>query len=172
MSLKRAFLLTWIGGLILFAVVIMLSLPLTLTAVPGGIGDHQAAGSAAEVDRIQAAWAAAGLYGQARIAMIGDLIFIGVYGIGCMLGGRWFMVSPVSRVRTLGLAALMAGFTFLLTDYIETVCQFIQLVRSAGDDTLAGVAAAVRPVKMAAWILATLAILIALALDRKSLRPA
>ena len=172
MSLKRAFLLSWIGGLVLFAIVIILSLPLILTAVPGGIGDHQAAGSAAEVDRIQAAWAAAGLYGQARIAMIGDLVFIGVYGIGCILGGRWFMTSPVSRVRMLGLAALMAGSTFLLTDYIETICQFIQLVQAAGDDTLAGTAAAVRPVKMAAWILATLAIILALAIERKSPRPA
>ncbi|MEZ5682206.1 MAG: hypothetical protein R3E14_13035 [Erythrobacter sp.] len=172
MSLKKAFLLTWIGGLVLFAIVIALSLPLVLTAVPGGISDHQAAGSAAEIDRIQAAWTAAGLYGQARLAMIGDLIFIGVYGTGCILGGRWFAASPLSRVRMLGLAALMAGFAFLLTDYIETICQFIQLVRAAGDDTLAGWAAAVRPVKMAAWILATLAILIALALDRKSPRPA
>ena len=172
MTLKRAFLWTWIGGLVLFAIVIALSLPLILTAVPGGIGDHQAAGSAAEVDRIQMAWRMAGLWNQAAIAMIADLVFIGVYGVGCMLGGRYFMTSSTSRVRMLGLTALFTGFTFLATDYIETVCQFIQLVGFEGDDLLAGLAAAVRPVKMAAWILATLAIAIALIMAHKSDRTA
>lgn len=172
MTLKRAFLWTWIGGLVMFAIVIALSLPLVLTEVPGGIGDHQAAGTAAEVDRIQTAWRKAGLWSQANLAMMADLVFIGVYGVGCMLGGRHFMASPVSRVRSLGAIALVAGFVFLVTDYAETVSQIIQLSRLAGDDGLAWLAATVRPTKMAAWIVATLAILLALALDRKSRRTA
>lgn len=172
MDLKRAFLWTFWGGLVLFAVVIALSLPLVLTAVPGGIGDHQAAGTAAEVDRIQAAWAAAGLYGRARNSMIGDLVFIGVFGIGCMLGGIWFMRSPVQRVRLLGVSALVAGLAFLVTDYAETICQLIQLTQGRGDDALAGIAATVRPTKMAAWIVGFLAVLLAMMLDRKSRRGA
>ncbi|QPD00239.1 hypothetical protein [Qipengyuania soli] len=172
MTLKRAFLWTWIGGLVLFAIVIALSLPLVLTEVPGGIADHQAAATAAEVDRIQNAWRLAGLWNQAAIAMIGDLVLIGVYGVGCMLGGRHFMTSSTSRVRSLGMVSLMAGFLFLATDYTETVAQFVQLVQFEGDDVLAGLAATVRPIKMAAWIIATLAILLALALDRKSRRTA
>lgn len=172
MTLKRAFLWTWIGGLVLFAIVIGLSLPLILTEVPGGIGDHQAAATAAEVDRIQVAWRMAGLWNQAAIAMIGDLVFIGVYGVGCMLGGRHFMTSAAPRVRTLGMVALFAGFSFLVTDYTETVAQFVQLVQFAGDDVLAGIAATVRPIKMAAWIIATLAILLAFAVERKSRRSA
>lgn len=172
LKLKRAFLWTWIGGLAAFAIVIMLSLPLVLTAVPGGIADHQAAGSAAEVDRIQSAWQAAGLYGQARIAMIGDLVFIGIYGFGCLLGGRWFLQSPRRLVRPLGAAALVAGATFLATDYAETISQFVQLVQRAGDDGLAGLAATVRPIKMAAWLASFFVIVAALVLDRNSSRTA
>jgi len=172
MTLKRAFLWTWIGGLVAFAIVIALSLPLILTDVPGGIADHQAAGTAAEVGQIQAAWEEAGLYGQAHIAMMGDLVFIGIYGIGCVLGGRWFMQSPAMPVRLLGVTALAAGVTFLAADYTETVSEFLQLVARAGDDGLAGLAATARPIKMAAWLIATFAILIALLLDRKTPRPA
>ncbi|NNC52706.1 MAG: hypothetical protein HKO08_06680, partial [Erythrobacter sp.] len=62
MSLRRAFLWTWAGGLVLFAIVIAIGMPLVLTEVPGGILDHQAVGTAAEVDRIQSAWRAAGLW--------------------------------------------------------------------------------------------------------------
>ncbi|QKG71795.1 hypothetical protein [Erythrobacter mangrovi] len=172
MTLKRAFLWSWIGGLVAFAIVIMLSLPLMLTEVPGGISDHQSAGTAAEIDRIQAAWDAAALYGQARIAMIGDLVFIGIYGVGCILGGRWFMQSPKQRVRLLGTTTLAAGAIFLVADYVETISQFVQLVQRAGDDGLAGLAATVRPIKMAAWLASFFVILAALLLDRNSSRTA
>lgn len=172
MSLKRAFLWSWIGGLVLFAIVIALGMPLVLTEVPGGILDHQAAATAAEVDRIQAAWRSAGLWNQAAIAMAGDLVFIGVYGIGCVLGGLWFFLSTNQTLRILGIVGLLSGATFLLTDYAETISQFIQLWRFEGDDDLAGLAATVRPIKVAAWIVATLAILIALLLEWRSRRTA
>ena len=80
--LYRSFLWLWIGGLVLFAIVIALSLPLILTNVPGGIADHQSAGTAQAVNDIQTAWKQAGLTGQARLAMLADLVFIGVYGVG------------------------------------------------------------------------------------------
>ncbi|WP_324827170.1 hypothetical protein [Qipengyuania zhejiangensis] len=168
MTLQRAFLWAWIGGLVLFAVVIAISMPLVLTAVPNGIMDHQAAGTAAEVNRIQAAWSSAGLIDHAAIAMAGDLLFIGVYGAGCVMGGIWLRQHHDRRVRLLGTTALIAGITFLVTDYAETISQIVQLVRFSGDDTLAGVAAKVRPIKVAAWIAATLAIALALLIGRKS----
>lgn len=162
MTLRRAFLWFWVGGLVLFAIVIALGMPLVLTEVPGGILDHQAAGTAAEVDRIQAAWRSAGLWNQAAIAMAGDLVFIGVYGVGCVLGGRYFRREVSGWLRHCGSAALIAGIAFLATDYAETISQFIQLVSFEGDDGLAGLAATVRPIKVASWIVATLAILAAL----------
>lgn len=152
MTLKRAFLWLWIGGLVLFAVVIALGLPLGITAVPGGILDHQAAGTAAEVDRIQREWRLAGLWNQAAIAMLGDLAFIGVYGLGSLLGGLWMRGDPDAPVRTVGTTVALAAIVFILTDYAETICQFIQLMRFEGDDGLASLAATVRPVKIAAWL--------------------
>lgn len=168
MTLHRAFLWLWIGGLVLFAIVIALGLPLGITEVPGGILDHQAAGTAAEVDRIQRAWADAGLLGQARLAMMGDLVFIGVYGAGSVLGGLWFNRVGTGRVRTLGLLVALAGAVFLVTDYLETVSQLIQLWRFEGSDTLAGLAATVRPIKILAWLVSFFGVLLALLLRRKS----
>lgn len=162
MTLRRAFLWFWVGGLVLFAIVIALGMPLVLTEVPGGILDHQAAGTAAEVDRIQAAWRSAGLWNQAAIAMAGDLVFIGVYGVGCVLGGRYFRREASGWLRHCGSVALIIGIVFFATDYAETISQFIQLMSFEGDDGLAGLAATVRPIKVASWIVATLAILAAL----------
>ncbi len=172
MTLYRAFLWTWIGGLVLFALVIALGLPLGITAVPGGILDHQAAGTAAEIDRIQRAWAEAGLLEQARLAMIGDLVFIGVYGVGSLLGGLYFNRVGSGGLKTLGRLIALAGVVFLITDYAETICQFIQLSRMAGDDTLAEIAATARPTKILAWLISFFGMLLALALTRKSRRSA
>lgn len=166
MTLRRAFLWTWLAGLALFAVVIALSLPLTIPDVPGGLMDHQAAGSAAEIDRIQRAWRLADLWNQATIAMIGDLVFIGVYGLGSILGGLYFRRSSSGTVRMLGAAIAFAGAVFLVADYTETVSQLIQLVRFAGDDGLAALAATVRPIKMAAWIATFVGVIAALVGER------
>lgn len=162
MSLRRAFLWGWVGGLVLFAIVIAVGMPLVLSEVPGGILDHQAAASAAEVDRIQAAWRLAGLWNQAAIAMLGDLLFIGVYGLGCVLGGMYFRRSQTRWIKLAGTIAIASGALFLITDYAETISQIIQLWRFKGDDGLAGLAATVRPWKVAAWIVATVAIVASL----------
>lgn len=169
MTLRRAFLWFWVGGLVLFAIVIALGMPLVQTEVPGGILDHQAAGTAAEIDRIQAVWRSAGLWTQAAIAMAGDLVFIGVYGIGCVLGGLYFRRR--GRVR-LGTIAAATGAIFLLTDYAETIAQFIQLMTFEGDDTLAGLAATVRPVKVVCWVVATLALVVGLGNEWRQRRSA
>lgn len=168
LTLHRAFLALWIGGLVAFAIVIMLSLPLMLTEVPGGISDHQAAGTAAEVNRIQKEWRLAGLWNQAAIAMIADLVFIGVYGAGSVLGGLYFRAIGAAGMRLLGTIVALAGAIFLLTDYAETLGELIQLVRFAGDDRLAQLAATMRPVKMAAWVTTFLGVPIGIYLRRKS----
>lgn len=172
MKMKQKFLQFWLGGLVLFAIVIAMGLPLGIAEVPGGILDHQAAGSAAEVDRIQQAWNDAGLYNEARFAMLGDLVFIGVYGLGSLFGGIWLWRDHGGLLRALGAVVAGAAVTFLITDYTETIAQFIQLTRQDGDDQLARLAAGVRPIKVAAWIATFAGILAALAFRRFSPRSA
>ena len=164
--LRTAFLTLWVLGLVLFAVTILLGLPLAISAVPGGILDHQAAGTAAEVDRIQREWRLAGLSNRAAAAMISDLIFIGVYGAGSVLGGLYFLRSGAGIIRWIGGAVLLAGAVFLAADYIETISQFSQLMRFEGDDAKAALAAGVRPVKFAAWIATFTGVLAAFAIRR------
>ena len=165
---KRAFLIWFLGGLGAFAVAIILHIPLAIDSVPGGIADHQSAPDAATVDRIHAAWLSAEVYAQAHWAMIADLIFIGIYGMGCVLGGLYYRANSMAALRILGWVALASGVVFLLTDYGETIAQFIQLVQQRGSDSLAAFASTLRPIKMATWSSAFLVIVAALIIERFS----
>lgn len=163
---KRTAMIWWVGGLIAFAIVIALSAPLITDTVPGGISDHQKAPNAAAVDGIQNAWRADGLAGLATISMIGDLIFVGIYGIGCVLAGMHYRAHGAGVLRLLGWIAMGSGIVFLVSDYGETVCQLIQMVRFAGDNDLAAIASGLRPIKVAAWIVSFLAVVGALLAER------
>ena len=162
---KHLFLSVWLAGLAIFAVSLFLHAPLAIEAVPGGILDHQAAPDAASVDRIQSAWKEAGLLTQARTAMISDLVFIGVYGVGCVLGGLYFARQTGMVRRALGWAALLAGIVFLVSDYAETLVQVTQLTRFRGDDALAGFASSMGAAKVLSFLLAFGVLVIALAVD-------
>lgn len=166
MTQRKRFLMWWIGGIIAFAIVLFLHFPLIIDAVPGGIGAHQAAGDAAAVNAIQTAWAEAGVLGSAKIAMIGDLIFIGIYGIGSVLGGLYFRTHGTGITRHIGSIVALCGAVFLLTDYGETIAQFIQLTGNEGSDALAGFAATLRPIKMVTWTATFIGILAALIIQR------
>lgn len=165
---KRAALVWWVGGLVAFAFVIWLHRPLAIEAVPGGILEHQRAPDAASVDAIQNAWRAAGVINEAAVAMIGDLVFIGIYGTGCVLGGLHYRAREQVVLRALGWSALVSGVVFLVADYGETTAQFIQLMRLEGDDGLAALASSLRPVKEVGWIGGFLAVILALAAERFS----
>ena len=160
----------WIAGLIAFGIVIWLGMPLNIDAVPGGILDHQHAPDAAAVNKIQHAWRDAGVLGAARTAMIGDLVFIGIFGIGCVLCGLFFRARHTVVLRALGWSAVVAGLLFLATDYGETIAQLVQLVRFEGDDGLAHLASSLRPIKVAAWIGGFLAVILALVAEWLSSR--
>ncbi|MFW2351429.1 hypothetical protein [Qipengyuania sp.] len=157
----------WLWGLAAFAVVIALSVSITLfgNGVTWGIGEHQAAGSAARVDEIQAQWRAGGVRNLAIVAMLGDLVFIGIYGWGSWRAGRSFMAMP-GALGLLGVLIAASAVVFVLCDYTETVLQMIQLLRERGSDAMAGTAAAVRPIKSAAWVATFLGVLAALAIGR------
>lgn len=163
---ERNFRRIWPAGLVLFALVIWLGLPLGIPAAPGGILDHQAAGSAARVDAIQQAWIEAGLYERALTAMVGDLVFIGVYGLGAWYGGLAFMEHPAAKLRRLGMLLVAASALFVLTDYTETFAQVIQLLERRGSDDLAAIAAWVRPIKIVAWVVTFAGILAGLIVRR------
>lgn len=163
MSLRRAFWVFWLGGLFIFALLRVPHGPLAIAEVPGGILDHQAAMTAAEVDRIQAAWEQAGLMDHAWWGMTGDLVFIGVYGLGALFGGL-LLRRESGLVAAIGLVVSIAAVTFIVTDYVETICQIIQL-SSSGDEILAATAATVQPVKIAAWIVTFLGLIVGVSLS-------
>jgi len=92
--------------------------------------------------------------------MFGDLVFIGIYGAGSWIAGRSFMRMG-GTVRTIGAVVAAAALVFVLTDYTETLLQLAQLLRDAGSDQLAGIAATARPVKVAAWVVTFLGVIAA-----------
>ena len=137
---------------------------------PGGILAHQAAGTGRGIDLIQLAWAEAGLLERARYAMYGDIVFITVYGLGSWYGGLHFMQDAAPRVRRLGIMLVASAAIFIATDYAETFSQLIQLTQRQGSDTLAGIAAAVRPFKIAAWLATFLGVIAVFVVRRFSRR--
>ncbi len=165
---KKTAVMWWVGGLIAFGITLYFHIPLITDGVPGGITEHQRAPDAATVNAIQSSWAADGLMGAASLAMITDLIFIGIYGIGCVLAGQYYRSGRNSVLRILGWAALISGVIFLITDYGETIAQFMQLTNEAGDDDLAAFASTLRPVKMLTWTTGFFTVLAALLADRFS----
>lgn len=162
----------WLWGLVAFAIVIVLSMAITHPeSVTLGIAEHQAAGSAARVDEIQGQWREGGVRTLAIIAMLGDLVFIGIYGWGSWLAGRSFMAMR-GAARMLGMLIAISATTFLVTDYTETILQVVQLLSEQGSDWMAAVAATARPVKIVAWIATFGGVLMALAIRRFGAPPA
>ncbi|MEM6856476.1 MAG: hypothetical protein AAF559_01270 [Pseudomonadota bacterium] len=165
MTRKSVFVRVWLAGLAAFAITIALGAPLAIDGVPHGILDHQSAGSAAEVNRIQGLWEASGLTSTARNAMIADLVFIGIFGTGCVLGGLHYRRAQTLWLALIGYIALVSGVLFLANDYAETIVQFIQLVAGRGYDSLAQLAAFCQPIKVVSFILAFGSILVALVVE-------
>lgn len=159
----RNFWIFWLGGLAIFLFMVFTSGSLATDIAPGGILDHQRAGSAERVNAIQQSWAAAGQMVHAKWSMITDLVFIGLYSIGGIIGGRLLWQEAHSpALKKLGLLMVLAYFLFGLLDYIETIGQIIQLLQEQGDDTLASIAAFVMPPKSLAAIIGTLGMIVAL----------
>jgi len=52
-----------------------------------GVINHQAAGTAVQIDAIQESWKAANRLGFAKFLMIADFFFIAIYFTGAFLGG-------------------------------------------------------------------------------------
>lgn len=168
----RSFWFFWLGGLVVFSGLVATGGILMTEVAPGGILDHQSAATAARVDAIQQSWVAQGLLNEARWSMIGDLVFIGLYMSGGIIGGRLIWQEARSpSLKKLGLAIILIYFVFGVSDYIETISQITQLIQNTGSDLLAGTAATARPVKILTWITGTLLMLVALIWRRAERRP-
>ena len=159
----KIFWIFWLGGLSIFAGLVVTGSALITEVAPSGILDHQTAGSAAAVNAIQESWAAAGLTDRAKWSMTGDLVFIGLYAIGGIIGGRLIWQDARSpSLKKLGLICVVIYFVFGLSDYVETISQITQLLQGEGSDLLAGIAAIANPVKSVTWIAGTIAMITAL----------
>lgn len=159
----RNFWIFWGGGLALFICLILSGGVLETIVAPDGILDHQSAATADRVNAIQQSWADAGVLDIARWGMIADLVFITLYMSGGIIGGRLIWQRAVSpTLKKIGLLCVLSYFIFGVTDYVETVCQLVQLVNEQGSDILAGTAALARPAKIISWIVGTVAMIGAL----------
>ena len=103
--------------------------------------------------------------------MISDLVFIGVFGLGCALVGLHFRTKASKARAALGWAILASGVVFTLTDYGETIAQLIQLTSVKGDDALAGFASSMGPFKVASFLFCFIAVPAALLWDAKASDP-
>ncbi len=165
-DIEKRFWRYWLFGLLLLAAMIAMNPALANNVAPLGIADHQSAGTAARIDAIQRQWQADGLLLLARASMAIDLLFIAVYSWGAWNGGRMMRQATAPGIRRIGLLVMIAAVLFLVTDYAETIAQFIQLLQMAGNDRLAALAATAQPIKSFAWIVTFVGLLVALALRR------
>ena len=164
---KRTAITWFVAGVIAFVIVAAIEWP-----IRESMAAHRAAGDAKTVTDIHLLWVNNSLWETARAAMIADLVFIGIYGLGCVLSGLYFMSLEQVVLRALGWTALVSGVVFLVTDYTETIAQFIQFIRFAGSNDLAAAAALMGPPKVASWIAGFLAVILALIVQRFSSRAA
>lgn len=164
--IARNFMRFWLGGLGLLAVMAVMNIFLSNDTVQWGIIDHQMAGTAARVNIIQQSWRQDGTLNLARISMAIDLLFIAVYSWGAYNGGKAMRRAKQPVVRRLGGLIMVAAILYPFLDYTETICQFIQAVNFSGDDTLAHIAATVRPIKSVDFLITLLGLITALSIRR------
>jgi hypothetical protein len=171
-DLEKGFWRYWLAGLLLFAVMIVMNPSISNGAAPMGISDHQMAGTAAKIDAIQQQWQTDGVLWLAQLSMMIDLVFIAVYAWGAWLGGKVMRASEVPTAQRMGVLIMTAAAVFLVTDYIETISQFIQVMQEQGSDRLAGAAATVQPIKTLSWLVTFVGLLMALLFRRMARRRA
>ncbi|QJB68318.1 hypothetical protein [Parasphingorhabdus halotolerans] len=167
----KYFWIFWLGGLAVFAMLVVTSGPLMTDVAPQGILDHQSATTAERVNAIQASWAALGQINYAKWSMIGDLVFIGLYMSGGIIGGRLIWQEARSpSLKKLGLFCVVAYFLFGAFDYTETISQIIQLLQNNGSDLLAGIAGFCQPLKSLSFVAGTIGMIAALIWRRSESR--
>lgn len=171
-TLERNFWRYWLGGLLLLALMIAMNPWFSNDVSPWGIRDHQSATTAVRVDAIQFAWQSAGVLNLARLGMAIDLIYVAVYSFGAYCGGRLFVQASQPILRRIGWVIVAAAIILGIADYIETICQFVQIMTLKGSDLLAGIAATAQPIKSTAFLTTFFGLLAALFVRRMKRRAA
>jgi hypothetical protein len=171
-NLEKRFWRYWLAGILLFAIMIAMNPSISNDHAPMGISDHQRAGTAAMIDAIQGQWQADGVLWLAQLSMAIDLVFIAVYAWGAWLGGKVMRASEAPSARRLGVLIKVAAAVFLVTDYAETISQFVQVMQVKGSDRLAQIAATAQPIKTLAWLITFVGLLAALLFRRMARRAA
>ncbi len=169
-NLELSFWRYWLGGLALFALMVVINPWLSSAGFSFGISDHQSAGTAERVNEIQTAWQAGGVLWLARVSMMIDLLFIGVYSRGAWLGGKLMHGQSGAVLPRLGLAIMISASLFCALDYLETISQIVQIMTMQGSDLLSGVAATVKPPKSVMFVLSVVCIIAAVLIRRISQR--
>lgn len=172
MRSEKAFWWFWLGGIALLAAMALKNPSLATAIAPNGIVDHQAASTAAAVDAIQQAWADKGVLTLARISMVIDLIFIGIYTRGALGGGLIFRSYNNAILRRLGTLIAIAAVIFGLADYSETISQFVEIMQFRGSDILSTIHSTAQPIKSVSFIVTLVGLLTALVLRRMASRTA
>ncbi len=162
MDVEKQFWRYWLGGLALLAFMAALNPLLANEAAPWAILDHQTAGSAMQVDAIQYGWARDGVLQLARFSIAVDLFFIPIYSWGAFCGGRVMRGENNPKLARLGWLVMVAAAIYPFLDYAETICQFVQVIQFKGNDTLANIAATVKPVKSVVFLITVFGLLAAL----------
>lgn len=169
-KLERNFWRYWLGGLLLLALMIAMNPWFSNDISPWGIRDHQAAATAVRVNDIQSAWQAAAVLNLARLGIVIDLVYIAVYSFGAYCGGRLFAQASQPMLRRLGWVIVAAAIILAIADYVETICQFVQIMTFKGSDLLAGVAATAQPIKSTVFLMTFFGLLAALFIRRMTRR--
>lgn len=163
----RLFWASWLGGLALLIGLMVTGDRLRTPEAPNGILDHQSAATSERVDAIYTSWVDAGVASFATSSMVADLLFIAVYSFGGVLGARLLIRrAPRGFLRYLAMATVGLYVVFFLTDAIETVSQLVQHLSGRGSDSLAHTAATMQPIKIMAFLLASLGTICSLLLHR------
>ena len=164
----------WLLYVIAWAMLIWMGIKsgeIAAAAAPYSIASHQAAGDAATVDAIQLRWQQAGQYPLAKFSMWVDIVFIAFAMLSGLLGGRLIQQRAGNQaLQALAILVMAIWVVAGVTDYAETIPQLIQVSMQRGSDSLAALAAAMRPIKNLAYIGGTLLLWVGLgwlAFDRR-----
>lgn len=153
----RLFWAFYLLGMGVFAYLAATHAQFETVVAPGGILDHQSAGTGVRADQIHQAWKDKGVWSAVPVAMVLDLVFITLVTIGGVIAG--YLMARAGGLRgALGWLILGAWLVFAASDYAETGCQLVQVLADRGQDELAGLAASVKPLKLVAFVIATLAL--------------
>lgn len=151
----RLFWIFYAIGMAVFAYIAVTNTQMVTPISPGGILDHQSAATGARADQIHAAWKEKGTFGFAQLSMSLDLVFITFATLAGIVAG-YLMARKGGMRGMFGWLLLGTWVIFGATDYIETSSQLVQALQDKGSDELAGLAAAVKPTKMVAFLAGTL----------------